>query len=84
MFALYFTLTLWISHQTKKLREEVREIRFWILAGLLVFAVSKWIVYRFSMMAVLLYYGELGLELPSLDIIQEYRMKAVRKEFHLE
>jgi hypothetical protein len=36
------------------------------------------------MMAILLYYGELGLELPSLDTIQKYRMKAVRKELGLE
>ena len=60
------------------------KIKFLILICLLVLAVSKWITYRFSMMAILLYYGELGLELPSLDTIQKYRIKAVRKELGLE
>lgn len=40
-----------------------------ILAGLLAIAVSKWLAYRLGVMAVLLYYAELGIELPDPDTI---------------
>lgn len=60
------------------------KIKFLILVGLLVLASSKWTIYRLSAMAILQYYGELGLELPSLDTIQKYRIKVAKKEFGLE
>lgn len=52
-----------------------------ILILLLLWAVSKWIIYRLSFMAILLYYAECGLELPDHDKIQEYRLKVVNKSF---
>ena len=54
-----------------------------MLTGLLVLAlliaVSKWIVWRISFMAVLLYYGERGQELPTAETIQKYQTKAALK-----
>lgn len=50
-----------------------------ILIIALVVAISKWIVYRLSFMAVLLYYGECGQELPDVKVIEEYRTKAALK-----
>lgn len=55
-----------------------------VLVILLLFAVSKWIIYRLSVMAILLYYAERGVDLPSTEIIQEYRMKAAMKLLHIK
>lgn len=41
--------------------------------------ISKWMVYRLSFMAVLLYYGERGMDLPSMEVIQKYRLRVVKK-----
>lgn len=50
-----------------------------MLTGLLILAllitVSKWIVWRISFMAVLLYYGECGQELPTAEMIRKYQTK---------
>jgi len=50
-----------------------------ILVIALVIAISKWIVYRLSVMAVLLYYAECGQELPDHSTIQKYQTKAALK-----
>ena len=47
-----------------------------ILVIALVIAISKWIVYRLSVMAVLLYYAECGQEIPDNSTIQKYQTKA--------
>lgn len=47
-----------------------------LLVIALLFAVSKWIIWRLSFMAVLLYYGERGQELPDPDVIQKYQTEA--------
>lgn len=50
-----------------------------ILVIALVIAIFKWIVYRLSLMAVLLYYAECGQELPDHDTIQKYQTKAAMR-----
>ena len=50
-----------------------------ILTIALLIAVSKWIVWRISFMAALLYYGEHGQELPDPGVIQKYQTKVVLK-----
>ena len=50
-----------------------------LLVIALVIAISKWIVYRLSVMAVLLYYAECGQELPDHSTIQKYQTKAALK-----
>ena len=50
-----------------------------ILVIALVIAISKWIVYRLSVMAVLLYYGKRGQELLTAETIQKYQTKAALK-----
>ncbi|MFQ7031976.1 MAG: hypothetical protein ACLRRJ_03445 [Clostridium sp.] len=50
-----------------------------ILAGLLAIAVSKWLAYRLGVMAVLLYYAELGIGLPDPDTIRKYQAKVLMK-----
>ena len=54
-----------------------------MLTGLLILAllitVSKWIVWRISFMAVLLYYAECGQEIPDNSTIQKYQTKAALK-----
>lgn len=49
------------------------------LIAILLIALSKWAIYRLSVVAILLYYAEHGVELPSTEIIQKYRMKTVTK-----
>ena len=50
-----------------------------LLGVALVVAISKWIVYRLSFMAVLLYYAECGQEMPDHDTIQKYQTKVALK-----
>jgi len=45
----------------------------------LLWAAHKWIYYRLTVMALLLYYAESGQELPDNDTIQKYRMKVATK-----
>ncbi len=59
-------------------------IRMLIIVCISILSLSKWAIYRLSFMAVLLYYGEKGLELPSHSIIQEYRLKVAKKLFRME
>ena len=46
-----------------------------VLGVLLLYAILKWMMCRLSIAALLLYYIECGLEMPSYDTIQEYRIK---------
>ena len=55
-----------------------------LLVIALVIAISKWIVYRLSVMAVLLYYGECGQELPTAEMIRKYQTKAALKSLGLD
>ncbi len=50
-----------------------------VMACLLLLAISKCAVYKISFMAVLLYYGEKGVDFPTNSTIQEYRLKVVKK-----
>lgn len=49
----------------------------WILT--LLWTVHKWIYYRLTVKAILLYYAECGLEIPDNTVIQEYRIKVSEK-----
>lgn len=50
-----------------------------ILIITLVIAISKWLIYRLSLMAILLYYAERGQELPNQSTIRQYQMKVLKK-----
>lgn len=51
-----------------------------ILVLLLIYAISKWIMWRIYLHAVLLYYAERGIELPDTNEIREYSMKVIQKK----
>lgn len=51
-----------------------------ILILLLLVAAMKWLYYRLCVMAILLYFAECGIELPDAAKIQEYCIKAARKQ----
>ena len=55
-----------------------------ILVIALLFAVSKWIIWRLSFMAVLLYYGERGQELPDPEVMQKYQTEAALRLLKLK
>ena len=55
-----------------------------IIICLLLLALMKWAIYKLSLMAVLLYYGEKGFELPSNGEVQEYRVKVAKKYLNSE
>lgn len=61
------------------IKKGVREVVIALLVITLVVAISKWIVYRLSFMAVLLYYAECGQEIPDNSTIQKYQTKAALK-----
>lgn len=65
-------------------RKEERDMLTGLLILALLIAVSKWIVWRISFMAVLLYYGECGQELPTAEMIRKYQTKAALKSFGLK
>lgn len=46
-----------------------------VLILLLLWMIHKWVYYRLTVAAILLYYAECGQELPDTDTIQKYRMK---------
>ena len=50
-----------------------------ILIIALLFSAWKWFMWRASFMAVLLYYGECGQELPDPEMIQKYLKKVALK-----
>ena len=64
--------------------KEARNMLTGLLVLALLIAVSKWIVWRISFMAVLLYYGECGQELPTAETIRKYQTKAALKSFGLK
>ena len=51
----------------------------WIVICALMISLIKWIIYKISFMAVLLYYGEKGIEMPAVGVIQEYQLKVVKR-----
>lgn len=55
-----------------------------LLSILLLYAILKWMIYKISTMAVLLYFAEHGQELPSIQTLQRYQKKIVKKIFHIE
>jgi len=55
-----------------------------LLVGLLLHAISKWAIYKLSAMAILLYFAELGYELPDKQTIQKYREKVLKKELNIK
>lgn len=55
-----------------------------ILTLALLYALSKWIIWRLSTLAVLLYYAELGFELPDAATIQKYRIKVAMRSLHIK
>ena len=55
-----------------------------ILIIALLFSAWKWLMWRASFMAVLLYYGECGQELPTAEMIRKYQTKAALKSFGLK
>lgn len=55
-----------------------------ILILALLYALSKWIIWRLNTLAILLYYGECGIGLPDAETIQKYRTKVVMKSFHIK
>lgn len=50
----------------------------------LLFALSKWAIYRLSVLAILLYCAERGVDLPDAETIQKYRMKVVTKKLNIK
>lgn len=55
-----------------------------LLAIALVWAITKWIFWRISFMAVLLYYAECGQELPDTKAIKQYQAKVVEKYLNIK
>lgn len=55
-----------------------------LLSILLLYAILKWMIYKMSTMAVLLYFAERGQELPSIQTLRRYQKKIVKKMFHIE
>lgn len=62
----------------------MREMATVLLAIALVWAITKWIMWRLNFLAVLLYFAECGLELPDANKIQEYSLKAAKKELGIK
>ncbi len=54
------------------------------LCVVLIWAVSKWMTYKLSVLAILLYYADCGIELPDTNTIQKYRLKVAMKFFHIK
>lgn len=55
------------------------EIVVMMLIVMLLYASLKWAIYKLSVMAILLYFAELRMELPDAQTIQKYRIKVVKK-----
>lgn len=55
-----------------------------LLAIALVWAIAKWLMWRISFMAVLLYYAECGQELPDTKAIKQYQAKVVEKYLNIK
>lgn len=59
--------------------KEARNMLTGLLILALLIAVSKWIVWRISFMAALLYYGEHGQEFPDPGVIQKYQTNGLKR-----
>lgn len=55
-----------------------------ILILLLIVVVMKMLYYKLCIMAILLYFAECGIELPDAAKIQEYCIKAARKQLGIK
>ena len=55
-----------------------------ILVIALIIAILKWISYKVSTLAILLYYAECGFDLPDLDTIRKYQTKVLLKMFGIK
>lgn len=55
-----------------------------LLVAMLLLSVTKWFMWRLYFTAVLLYYAECGVELPSTNKIQEYSMKVAKKSLGIK
>lgn len=55
-----------------------------MLIVMLLYASLKWAIYRLSVMAILLYFAELGYELPDKQTMQKYREKVLKKELNIK
>lgn len=55
-----------------------------VLVIALLFAVSKWIIWRLSFMAVLYYYGERGQEFPNDEDIRRCQTEVALKSLGLK
>lgn len=49
------------------------------LMVLLLHTTAKWIIYKLSVEAILLYFAEQGADLPDMQTIQEYRIRVAKK-----
>lgn len=50
----------------------------------LIWSIAKWLMWKISFMAVLLYYAECGQELPDVRAIKQYQTKAVEKYLNIK
>ncbi len=55
-----------------------------ILVVALLYAVSKWIMFKLSTAAILLYFAESGVELPDVAKIREYQLKVAMKSLGIK
>lgn len=55
-----------------------------VLILFLMIAIAKWLYYRLSVMAILLYFAECGQELPTAAKIQEYCLKVAKKQLGIK
>lgn len=55
-----------------------------ILILFLLWAGHKWVYWRLTTMALLLYYAECGQEHPDIDTIQKYRIKVAVKSLGIK
>ena len=55
-----------------------------ILLLILLYALMKWTIYRLSVLAILLYFAESGVELPDAATIQRYKVKVAMRSLHIK
>lgn len=63
---------------------EKEQMTIILLLVLLLISISKWQIYKISTMAILLYFAELGQELPDAQMIQKYRKKVIKRMLHIK
>lgn len=64
--------------------QEVRGMVAVLLIVMLIWSIAKWLMWRISFMAVLLYYAECGQELPDTRAIKQYQEKVVEKYLNIK